>query len=73
MNILVLAKHAFVSTIRPAITADSKGFDEETLTKEINDWDRYAVEEAIRIKEERGAEVTAISVGVACDHTLTLS
>ncbi len=69
MNILVLAKHAFVN-IRPTIATDGKGFEPEALGSEMNDWDRYAVEEAVQIKEQRGAEVTAVSVGTGCDHTL---
>lgn len=70
MNIVVLVKHAFVSDFRPGIRADGKGFETENHPYEMNDWDRYALEEAIKIKEQRGAEVVAISVGKDCDETL---
>jgi electron transfer flavoprotein beta subunit len=36
----------------------------------MNDWDRYALEEAIRIREQKGGEVVAISVGKDCEDTL---
>lgn len=70
MNIIVLVKHAFVSDFRPEITADGKAIEKTKLIYEINDWDRYALEEAIKIKEQEGGEVLAISVGTACDDTL---
>jgi electron transfer flavoprotein beta subunit len=34
----------------------------------INDWDRYAAEEAVRIKEALGGTVTAVTVGVEEDE-----
>jgi electron transfer flavoprotein beta subunit len=70
MNIVVLVKHTFVSEFRPTITADGKAFEKQKLVYEMNDWDRYALEEAIKIKEQKGGEVVAISVGKDCDDTL---
>jgi len=70
MNIVVLVKQAYVSDFRPSITADGKDFEKQSLVNEMNDWDRYALEEAIKIKEEMGGEVVAISVGEDCDDTL---
>jgi len=70
MNILILVKHAFVSNVRPSIAADGKGFQAKEIAREMNDWDRYAVEESVKIKEQKGGEVVAISVGTDCDHTL---
>lgn len=70
MNIVVLVKHAFVSDFRPEITADGKAIEKQRLVYEMNDWDRYALEEAIKIKEQKGGEVVAISVGRDCDDTL---
>jgi len=52
MNIIVLVKHAFVSDFRPSIRAGGKGFENQKLIYEMNDWDRYALEEAIKIKEQ---------------------
>ena len=70
MKIIVLVKHAFVSDFRPEITTDGKTIEKTKLIYEMNDWDRYALEEAIKIKEQKGGEVVAISVGTDCDDTL---
>ena len=70
MNLAVLVKHAFLSDFQPRITADGKDFEKQEMVYEINDWDTYALEEAIKIKEQKGGEVTAISVGKDCDDTL---
>lgn len=44
---------------------DDKGtdIDKKDLVFNINDWDNYAVEEAILLKEKHGGTVTAITVG----------
>jgi electron transfer flavoprotein beta subunit len=70
MRIIVLVKHAMITDFRPDLRVDGKGFDPASLIFEMNDWDRYALEEAIKLKEGIGAEVTAISVGTDCDATL---
>ena len=72
MNIIVLVKHAFVSDFRPEITADGKAIEKQRLIYEMNDWDSYALEEAVKIKEQEGGEVLAISVGIDCDDTLKM-
>lgn len=61
MDIIVLVKHAFFSNFRPRIKPDGKNFEKQSLVYEMNDWDRYALEEAIQIKEQMGGEVLAIS------------
>ena len=70
MNILVLVKHAIVLGIPIMIEADGKGFKKKDMAYEMNDWDRYALEEAIIIKAQKGGEVVAISVGEDCERTL---
>jgi len=70
MNIVVLVKHAFVPEPWVRIGTDGKSFEKQTLIYEVNEWDSYAVEEAIKIKEQKGAEVVAVSVGKDCDDTL---
>jgi electron transfer flavoprotein beta subunit len=70
MNIIVLVKHAFVSEFRPGIRADGKALEKKKLVYEMNDWDRYALEEAIKLKEQKGAEVLVVSVGEDCENTL---
>ena len=70
MNILVLAKHAFVANVPIRISADGKGFKTQDMACEMNDWDRYALEEALRIREQKGGEIVVISVGEDCERTL---
>ena len=52
MNIIVLAKHAPDPESEINVASDGKSVDTRGLVYDINDWDRYAVEEAIRIKVE---------------------
>ncbi len=70
MNIIVLAKHAPDPESEIAVAGDGKSVETRGLVYDINDWDRYAVEEAIRIKEDKGGEVIVVGVGSACDDTL---
>ncbi|MDI9645932.1 MAG: electron transfer flavoprotein subunit beta/FixA family protein [Archaeoglobales archaeon] len=70
MKIIVLAKHAPDTESEIKIRPDGKGYDTSGLVFDINDWDRYAVEEAIRIKESKGGEVVVVGVGSNCDDTL---
>ena len=70
MNIIVLAKHAPDPESEINVASDGKSVDERGLVFDINDWDRYAIEEAIRIKEEKGGEVVVVGVGSKCDDTL---
>ena len=50
------------STFR--VDEDGKGFDEAGTLFRMNSYDEYAVEEAVRIKEERSqVEITALTVG----------
>ena len=37
--------------------------DREDLVMDINEWDNFAVEEAVRIKESRGGTVTVVTLG----------
>jgi electron transfer flavoprotein beta subunit len=45
------------------IKADGSGIDEDDLVYSVNEWDNYAVEEAIRIRDEVGGTVTVVTVG----------
>ncbi len=63
MDIIVCVKK--VPDTREAeliITKDGKDIEKGELVCDINEWDRYAVEEAIRLKEELGGSVTAVAV-----------
>ncbi|AGK61421.1 electron transfer flavoprotein beta subunit [Archaeoglobus sulfaticallidus PM70-1] len=70
MNIIVLAKHAPDPESEIRVSDDGKGVDQRGLVYDINDWDRYAVEEAIQIKEKVGGEVLVVGVGSKCEDTL---
>ncbi len=39
------------------------GRDQSTLSFRVNEYDLYAMEEAVRVKEREGAEITAVTVG----------
>ena len=70
VKVIVLVKHAVDPESELSIAEDGKSLKEAGLVYDINDWDRYAVEEAIRIKENRGGEVVVVGVGTNCDDTL---
>ncbi len=72
MDIIVCVKHV-PETAEVDIKIDAKGrtIDKGGLVFDINEWDDYALEEAIQIKEKFGGSVTAITVGSeAADGTL---
>jgi electron transfer flavoprotein beta subunit len=45
------------------IDGRSKRLDVSDLDQGINEWDNFAVEEAVRLKEAHGGKVTAVTVG----------
>ena len=45
-----------------AVGSDEKDIETGDLDYDINNWDRFALEEAVQIKEKTGAKVTAVSV-----------
>ncbi|MBW1720779.1 MAG: electron transfer flavoprotein subunit beta [Deltaproteobacteria bacterium] len=45
------------------IDRDGTDIDREDLEFDINEWDNYAVEEAVRIKERHGGKVTVVTLG----------
>lgn len=61
MNIVVVLKQTF-DTEEKIVIQDGK-ISEEGVEFIINPYDEYAVEEAIKLKEEHGGEVTVISIG----------
>lgn len=64
MNIVVCVKQV-PEVAEAELTIDPSGseIDREDLVMGINEWDNYAVEEAIRIKETHGGKVTVITLG----------
>jgi electron transfer flavoprotein beta subunit len=61
MDILVCLKQTFDTEER--ITIENGQINEDGAEFVINPYDEYAVEEAIRLKEEHGGEVTVITIG----------
>jgi len=64
MDIIVCVKHV-PETAEADIKIDNtkKDIEKTELVFDINEWDDYAVEEAVRIKEKLGGTVTVITVG----------
>lgn len=64
MNILVCVKKV-PDTAENEISVNSSGSDikRDDLVYSVNEWDNYAVEEAIQIRDKVGGSVTVISVG----------
>jgi len=64
MNIVVCVKQVpEVIDADLEINKEGTGIEEEDLVMHINDWDNYAVEEAVSIKEAQGGTVTAMTIG----------
>ncbi|MEM2118740.1 MAG: electron transfer flavoprotein subunit beta/FixA family protein, partial [Candidatus Bathyarchaeia archaeon] len=64
LDIIVCVKHV-PETAEAELKIDSTGknIEKTGLVYDINEWDDYALEEAVRIKEKQGGTVTAITVG----------
>jgi len=64
LDIIVCVKHV-PETAESELKIDSsgKGIEKTGLVYDINEWDDYALEEAVRIKEKQGGTVTAITIG----------
>lgn len=72
LDIIVCVKHV-PETAEAEIKIDASGraIEKTGLVFDINEWDDYALEEAVRIKEKHGGTVTAVTVGSEdADRTL---
>ncbi|MBZ5752960.1 electron transfer flavoprotein subunit beta/FixA family protein [Metabacillus rhizolycopersici] len=67
MKILVLLKQTFDTEEK--ITLENGNVSEQGVEFIINPYDEYAVEEAVKLKEELGAEVTLLTVGPSRTET----
>ena len=63
MKILVCLKQVPHSDARLDIAGDGKWIQEDNIKFEINSYDTYALEEALKLKDAGEAEVVAISIG----------
>ncbi len=69
MDVIVCVKRVpDVSEIDLEVDSTGKDIKKDALPYGINDWDSYALEEAVRIKEKFGGRVTAITVGEEDDE-----
>jgi electron transfer flavoprotein beta subunit len=63
MNIVVLVKQVPDSGAERSLRGDDGTVDRESATNVINEMDEYAVEEALRVQEAHGGEVTVLTMG----------
>jgi len=64
LNIIVCVKHIpETAEAEIKIDATEKAIEKTGLVFDINEWDDYALEEAVRIKEKIGGAVTAMTAG----------
>ncbi len=64
MDIIVCVKQVpDVTDAELEISPDGTDIEKDDLEMSINEWDNYAVEEAVRIKEALGGKVTVVSLG----------
>ena len=63
MNIVVLVKQVPDSGAERSLAGDGYTVDRAGGTNVINEMDEYAIEEALRLKDETGGQVTLLTVG----------
>jgi electron transfer flavoprotein beta subunit len=64
LDVIVCVKHVpETAEAELKIDASGKAVEKTGLVYDINEWDDYALEEAVRIREKQGGSVTAITVG----------
>lgn len=63
MKVTVCVKRVPSTTARIRIAADGRSIDESGLEFVLNPYDEFAVEEALRIAERTGGEVTLVTYG----------
>src|SRR5438874_12384808 len=65
MNIVVLVKQVPDSGSERNLRPDDYTVDRSSASNVINEMDEYAIEEALKIKEAHGGEVTVLTMGPA--------
>jgi electron transfer flavoprotein beta subunit len=64
LDVIVCVKHVpETAEAELRIDASGKAVEKTGLVYDINEWDDYALEEAVRIREKQGGSVTAITIG----------
>ncbi len=71
MNIVVCIKRVpLIQEVDLEIDENKRDVQKDELAYVINDWDNYAVEEAVLLKEKFGGSVTAITIGAEDDEEI---
>ncbi|MEU7002058.1 electron transfer flavoprotein subunit beta/FixA family protein [Nonomuraea sp. NPDC046570] len=65
MNIVVCVKQVPDTATERKLRSDDKTLDRDAADGVVNELDEYAVEEALRLKEAHGGEVTVLTMGPA--------
>ena len=63
MKIIVCVKQAASLGDEVGFTGDGRAVDPDYLDFALNEWDAYATEEALRLREAQGGEVVVVTVG----------
>src|ERR671921_40504 len=63
MNIVVLVKQVPDSGAERTLSAGDNTVDRSSANNVINEMDEYAIEEALKIKEAQGGDVTVVTMG----------
>ena len=64
LDVIVCVKHVpETAEAELKIDVSGRGVDKSGLVFDINEWDDYALEEAVRVKEKQGGSVTVITLG----------
>ncbi|MFC0530070.1 electron transfer flavoprotein subunit beta/FixA family protein, partial [Phytohabitans kaempferiae] len=63
MNIVVLVKQVPDSSAERSLRSDDNTVDRGSASNVINEMDEYAIEEALRVQEAHGGEVTILTMG----------
>lgn len=63
MKIAVCVKQVAAIADEVEFDPDERDVDRDFVDRALNEWDTYALEEALRLRDERGGEVFALTVG----------
>jgi electron transfer flavoprotein beta subunit len=63
MKLAVCVKATPDTTTKVAIAADGRSIQEDSVQWVINPYDEFAIEEAVKLSETKGGEVTVIALG----------
>lgn len=64
MKILVTAKRVTDPDMKIKVKEDSSGIELSSMSFKVNPFDEIAIEEALRIKEDKGGEVVVVGIGI---------